>query len=129
MPNRPRRAWRVLGYLAMAVAGLAAIMWPPPSVQHAANRWLAYVWAAFLLLGGVACAVGDALDVWIGEYVGLVPLGLAWTIFGVSAAATRRPTAVAGAAALLAVALLLGARWRDVSALRREATRQVRGGR
>jgi hypothetical protein len=129
MPSRPRRAFRFLGYALVAFCGVAAILWPPQSVSHAATSPLVYVWITFLIVGGLACAAGAAWDAWLGEYIGLWPLITAFAVFAVSALATGRLVAASGGACLLAIACWLVARWQEVAVLRREATRQQQAGR
>lgn len=107
----------------MAVAGLASVIWPAPSVSRAAAYGLAYIWAVFLALGGSTAAVGAATDRWLGEYIGLPLLTTTFGIYGLAAATAGRVTSIAGAAALTSIALLLAARWRDVAIVRREADR------
>jgi HAMP domain-containing protein len=124
VPYRPRRAARFAGYALIAVCGLAAMLWPPPSVSRTANS-LIWVWIVSILAGGVACAVGAGLDVWLGEYVGLWPLITAFAVFGISALATGQLVSIAGGTCLLAIAFWLLARWQEVAVLRREADRQV----
>jgi len=122
----PRRISRVLGYGLMALAGLAALAWPAPSVRAATSATsgaLVYMWAALLAVGGLSCALGSALDRWLGEYVGLWPLVTTFAVYALAASGSGRWTAVAGACALGSIALLLLARWRDVALIRREAAR------
>jgi hypothetical protein len=120
------RWFRVAGYALLALAGCAAVAWPTPSVRAAAAPTagaLVYVWAAMLIVGGLASAVGAARDRWLGEYAGLWPLIMTWAVYALAALATGRPTAIASAAALGGVALILLARWRVVASIRREAAR------
>lgn len=123
MAYRPRRYGRLAGYLLIAITGAAAMLWPPPSVTHATSVPLTFVWAWFLVVGGIASASGAATDLWLGEYVGLWPLIVATAVFGISSLATGHWYTVAGGCFLLAVASWLWARWQDVAVLRREATR------
>lgn len=125
-----RRRWsRVVGYSLMALAGVFAIAVPAPSVQEAAEsaRYLAMVWAIMLVVGGVASAIGAALDRWLGEYAGLWPLITTFLVYAVSIAVTaaRNPPAWAGAALLGSIAFLLLSRWRDVAAVRHHALRHT----
>lgn len=129
MPYRPRRASRLLGYVLIALCGAAAVVWHPASVSQAARGPLFYVWALFLIVGGVVSAIGAGLDMWFGEYVGLWPIIASSTIFGLSALATGRWQAVAGGCFLLAVTCWLFARWQEVAVLRREADRDVQSDR
>lgn len=125
--SRPsvRRWTRVLSYTLMALAGLAAVLWPAPSVRAATGpvAGLVYLWAALLILGGVTSAAGAAADRWLGEYAGLWPLIVTFAVYGLAAGASGRVTSLAAACALGSIAFLLLARWRDVASVRREAVR------
>lgn len=125
LPLSSRRWGRVVGYALMAVAGLAAIVWPAPSVRAATSpaAALATVWAVLLLVGGACSLWGAAAGRWLGEYAGLWPLIVTWAVYALAAAATGRVTSIAAACALASIAALLLARWRDVAVIRREAAR------
>jgi len=126
MLTSPRRWTRVGGYSLMAVAGIAAMAWPTPSVRAATAPTagaLVYVWAGMLAVGGLSSAIGAALDRWLGEYAGLWPLVVTFWVYALAAGSTGRATSIAGACALSSIAMLLLARWRDVALIRREAAR------
>ena len=118
----PRRWSRVVGYALMAAAGAGAAIVPTPSVERVTGPAV-YLWAAFLLIGGVLCLYGAASDRWIGELAGLPLLYAAWGVYSVVLAATGGSAAVVASLALGAVGCLLYGRWRDVSLIRHEATR------
>lgn len=122
----PRRTLWVIAYGLMACAGGFALAFPTPAVRAATTATsgaLVYVWAALLVVGGLSSAVGSALDRWLGEYAGNLALAATFGVYALAAAASGRLTAIAGACALGAVAMLLCARWRDVAFIRREAAR------
>lgn len=127
-----RRVTRVVGYGLMSLAGLATMVWPAPSVAAAADgaRYLAYVWAAMLALGGVSSAIGAATDRWLGEYAGLWPLITTFFVYAITVAIAvnvNRLSAVGVAALLGSIGFLLLSRWRDVAAVRRAATSHSKG--
>lgn len=122
MRHTPPRVVRVVGYTLFGLAGLAAILWPAPSVA-AATGWLAHLWAAWLVAGGILSAAGAATDRWLGESTGLPLLIAAFGVYGLVVASSGRATSIAGALVLLALALVLVARWQDVAWIRREAAR------
>lgn len=116
-----RRKWRVAGYILIAAAGTVALISPAPSIARAVG-WLAYLWATWLLLGAGVCAVGGAVDRWLGEYTGLPLLIAALAAYAVVLTAGSWPAR--GFALLLAgFGSKLVARWQDVAAVRREALR------
>jgi hypothetical protein len=117
----------VAGYAMMAAAGAVAFAIPLSSIQ-ASTGWLVYVWAGFLLLGGLLCGWGAVTDRWIGELTGLPLISSAWGVYFVVLSLTRTVSGLAAALAFGAVALLLVARWRDISTVRREADRQAHPG-
>lgn len=111
----------------MAAAGGVAFAIPVSSIQ-ASTGWLVYLWAAFLLLGGLLCGWGAVTDRWIGELAGLPLISSAFGVYFVVLFLTRTVGGAAAALAFGAVALLLVARWRDISTIRREADRQAHPG-
>src|SRR5258706_35666 len=54
-----RRWTRVVGYALMAVAGIAAMVWPAPAVRAATNPLgiVAYLWRALVGIGGLPWAI------------------------------------------------------------------------
>lgn len=124
---RPRRGVRVAGYAMMAAAGGVAFAIPVGSIQSATG-WLVYLWAGFLLVGGILCGFGAVTDRWIGELAGLPLISSAWGVYFVVLALARTVNAAAAALAFGAVALILFARWRDISTIRQEADRQANPG-
>ncbi len=124
---RPRRIVRVVGYAMMASAGAVAFAIPVGSIR-ASTGGLVYFWAAFLLVGGILCGFGAVTDRWIGEYAGLPLISTAWGVYFVVLALARTVNALAASLAFGAVALILFARWRDISMIRREADRAAHPG-
>ncbi|MFI7072040.1 hypothetical protein [Micromonospora sediminicola] len=121
---QPRRWSRFAGYAMMAAAGVGAALVPTPSVQEATGP-LVYLWAGFLTVGGLLSAYGAATDRWIGEHIGLPLLWAAFGVYALILASLLAPASVVASLALAAFALLLFGRWRDVVAIRREATREA----
>ncbi|GAB3856531.1 hypothetical protein GCM10029963_53060 [Micromonospora andamanensis] len=124
MASQPRRWSRVAGYAMMAAAGVGAAAYPTPSVQDATGP-LVYLWASFLMLGGLLAAAGAATDRWIGEHIGLPLLWAAHGVYAVVLLSSLAPASVVASLALAGFALLLYGRWRDVATVRLEATRQA----
>ncbi len=122
LPGPPRRVVRVAGYVMMAAAGAVAFAIPVRSIESSTG-WLVYLWAAFLLVGGLLCGYGAVTDRWIGELLGLPLISSA---FGVYFVVLGLAFTVPGAAISLvfgAISLFLLARWRDISIVRQEADR------
>lgn len=118
--------WRLLttGYVLLALAGAAAMIWPSPSVAASGGRVWAAVWACLLVIGGTTSAYGAARKLYRWEYAGLPALISVWIVYALaslSLVATGFLDRLAGACALFAVASMLAARWRDVSTVRRAA--------
>lgn len=120
---------QVAAYVAFTGAGLAAALFPSPSVQESSGRILALVWVVFLIAGGAFSAVGRMMGRWIGEYVGIPLLAGAFAVYVIALAwstiATGRLTGITAAAALAAILFLVAARWFEVNQIRVEA---IRGG-
>lgn len=126
MANVSVRQWaRATGYTLIVFSGVAAAIWPAPSVRAAAGPMssLVYVWVVLLIVGGGCSAIGAATGRWLGEYVGLWPLIFTFAVYGIAAGATGRTTSLTAAFALGSIGVLLYARWRDVALVRQEAVR------
>lgn len=122
-----RRGVRVTGYAMMAAAGAVAFAIPISSIKSSTG-WLVYVWASFLLLGGIAAGLGAFTDRWIGELLGLPLITSAWAVYFVVLTLARTASALAAGLAFGAVALGMWARWQDVSTIRQEADRAAHPG-
>ncbi len=116
---------RTLAYAGIAASGVAAILKPPTSVEDAAPSLVVSVWALLLAVSAAICAVGSAMDRWVGEYIGLVPLGTTAMVFSLSVLGRGWPGA-AGGAFLFGVFWLLASRWQEVALLRTESTRHAK---
>jgi hypothetical protein len=125
--GRRIRGIRVAGYAMMAGGGATAFAIPVSSIQ-ATTGWLVYLWATFLLVGGLLAALGALTDRWIGELTGLPLISSAFAVYFVVLALARTVSAAAAALAFGAVALFLLARWHDVSTVRQEADRAAHPG-
>lgn len=127
MVQSGRRLVRVIGYTMMAAAGGVAFAIPINSIK-ASTGWLVYVWATFLLVGGIACGLGAFTDRWLGELLGLPLVSSAWAVYFVVLILARTASGAAAGLAFGAVAAILWARWQDVSMIRQEADRAAHPG-
>lgn len=133
-----RRAWlrraiqvvrwsRFAGYLFVACSGLASAFYPPTSITEATQgRPVLWVWSGLMVVSAAACAYGAAANHWVGEYIGLMPLGCVALAFGLAALA-RGSVGVAGGLFLVAFFWVLLSRWQEVALLRIEAVKRTRG--
>lgn len=124
--RRGTPGWGLLttGYALLALAGVAAILWPSPSVERAGGSMWATAWACLLVIGGSSSAYGAGRQLYRWEYAGLMPLVAVWLVYAIasfSLVATGLVDRLAGGLALLAVASMLAARWHDVATVRRAA--------
>lgn len=117
----PKFGWgrypRTFGYALLTACGVVLVTAPAPAVRASTFAAAVYVWAAFLIVGGILSAVGAGLDRWPGEYIGLWPIMTAFAVW--SLAALARPGALAFGLLLVAITVLFFARWRHVSRVRR----------
>lgn len=113
----PRFGWgrypRAVGYTILTGCGIVLIVAPAPVVRTSTYLAAVYVWAAFLVVGGALSALGAGLDRWMGEYVGLWPIMSAFAVWALAALA--RPNAFPFGLLMVAITLLLFARWRHVA--------------
>ncbi|MDD7930061.1 hypothetical protein [Microbacterium thalli] len=88
-------------YAAVGVAGVFAIVAPPPSVQTelAGWEWLITVWGALLILGGAGGFAGRLSRYWIVEVPALpfagIGIGVYFLILGTTATVTPFTTVAA----------------------------------
>ena len=125
--KRLRGHWiRLLGHLFLIAAGVSAIFIPPGSVLSSTGQIITYIWACFLILGGVLCASPIVTGQHFGELAGLPLLGSSVLVFGVvliyrtATGDGARGAAVVGFLAC-AFAVLLASRWVEVYRLHRPA--------
>ncbi len=116
-------AWSVFAF-----TGVAAFVWQSPSVEKTSgSTLLTTIWVVFLLGGGTCSALGRILGRWVGEYVGLPLLAGAFAVYAVallySTIVTTRLTGITAASALVAIFLLVIARWFEVNEIRIESVR------
>lgn len=121
------RGVRVAGYTMMAGAGGVAFAIPVSSIRDTTG-WLVYLWATFLLVGGILAGLGALTDRWIGELTGLPLISSAFAVYFVVLVLARTVPGAAAGLAFGAVALVLIARWQDVSQVRQEADRAAHPG-
>jgi hypothetical protein len=71
--HRRLRPWRAVGYLLLAMG--AIVIWWDPTRNVEPIPWpLRWVWASFIVLGGLSSAYGSLRDRWLHEFVSLPPL-------------------------------------------------------
>lgn len=119
---------RFTAYTSISLAGAAAMIWPPQSIRAATDSDglpTAYAWAGVLVVSAAFCAYGAFADRWIGEHIGLIPLGLMVMVFAGSALA-RGPMSWSGGLFLFGFFWGLVARWQEVTLIRIEAERAAR---
>jgi hypothetical protein len=125
--SRPRRVVRVVSYVMMAMAGALSFAIPVSSIE-ATTGWLVYLWAAFLLLGGILSGWGAVTDRWIGELLGLPLISSAFAVYFVVLGLAFTLRGSVASLALGGIAAFAFARWQDVSKIRQEADRQAHPG-
>jgi hypothetical protein len=96
------------------------------------SGYVVYLWAIFMMVGGVLCLLGSLSDRWIGEYAGLpLVISTVWLYGGILVAAgfTGELSYVRLAIGLLFISFGFKAlgRWQDIRDLVRAHGRRVRG--
>ena len=116
------RRTRYVSYLLMAFAGLVLA----PLAHHYDLRAVWSLTGAWLAVGGILAAHGTRRRRWPGEYVGLPLVWSAFVTFAVLTAMQARGVewpawlwSVVNTTILLAIALSLFSRWREVAASHR----------
>jgi hypothetical protein len=121
-----RRWFRVVGYSFVAGGGVVTLVYPPVTAFREISPTTGpfiYLWAALLTVGGITSAVGSASDIWLGEYAGLWPIIITFTIYGATSLFTGNHMQLGFSAILIGWACLLSARWHEVALIRIEAIR------
>ena len=117
--------WTRFGaYVLLSAAGIWSIVAPPVSVAATGTHRSSVAWAILLTGSSLWCAYGALTGKWIGEYVGLVPLGAAALAFALSAMARGGPS-IAGGLFLLGFAFIVVTRWQEVTILRIKAQQEA----
>jgi hypothetical protein len=112
---------RLAAYVLLAASGIFSVVRPPVAVAAAASHTIGpTAWAILLSASSLCCAYGAATDKWIGEYVGLAPLGFSVAAFSVAAFARGGPS-LAGGLFLSGFFFFLITRWQEVTILRIKA--------
>ena len=117
---------RAIGYGSIGLGGVASLLFPSfrsEGPMSLTGGPVMFLWAMLLAVGGLTSAVGSAADIWLGEYAGLWPIILTFTIYGLASALSGNLIELALALTILGWSLLLLARWREVAMVRSEALR------
>lgn len=115
-------------YLLLLAAGLLNLfpgMQPQVLRDTTESQVQLYTWAVVLIVSGGLCSYGSLRDVWWGEYIGLIPLFLICVIYGGSALFIGDGGITRGMF-LLALGLLVLARWEERAIQRAVAVREAR---
>lgn len=70
--HRRIRPWRAAAYLLLALGGIV-IWWDPTRNVEPVPWGIRWVWASFIVFGGLGAAYGAARDWWVHEF-GALPL-------------------------------------------------------
>lgn len=126
--TKPReQILRAAMYLSFLGSGSAALF-IPSSVIETEIGWARWVWACFLIIGGLSSLFSSLTGVWVGEYAG-IPLIL--TAVGTYAGALLAssggsPGQITVGLLQTAIAFGLAARWRDIRILSHPPERKRR---
>lgn len=118
-PSPRRRVARVLAYSLWVIAGILLTASPSEIIAGNTSGYIVYVWAIFMMVGGIFSFIGAATDRWIGEYTGLpLVISTLWLYGGILTVAsfTGEFSYVRLAIGLLFVSFGLKAlgRWQDI---------------
>lgn len=120
--HRRMRPWRAVAYLLLAAGGV--IIWVNPTRNvEPLPALIQWVWASFIVIGGVLAALGAITDRWLYEFVALplLSVGFGALVFVLAAGAGTGRWAFAAWLASIVVQTLRrwGGLWKFVTALRR----------
>lgn len=127
--HRKMRPWRALSYLLLAAGGLVIWIDPSRNIQPipVAIRW---VWASFIVVGGLVSMLGAVRDKWLYEFVALPLVVVGFTALVVvlcAGAGTGRWAFAAWLASIVVQTLRRwGGLWRFTGVLKRARRRERR---
>jgi|GEM_PF-6028725 len=82
--NKIQRWVYGINYALFSVAGVFAFFFPSQALENALQSFLVFVWAGFLVAGGLASLYSPLRNTWKGEMVGLPLLITSSWIFGIA---------------------------------------------
>lgn len=120
--HRRMRPWRAVAYFLLSLGGI--VIWIDPSRNAAALPWvIRWVWASFIVVGGMLSAVGAVTDRWLYEFVALPLVIVGFTALVIvlaGGAGTGRWAFAAWVASIVVqTARRWGGLWKFANALRR----------
>jgi hypothetical protein len=125
--HRKIRPWRAVAYFLLALGGIVIWLDPSRNVQPVPDG-LRWVWASFIVVGGLASSYGAIRDKWLYEFVSLPLLMMGFTAYVVVLCAGVGTGRLAFAAWLASIVVQTARRWaglwRFVTALKRANRRQ-----
>jgi hypothetical protein len=112
------RRFRTLMYILFTIAGIFAFIYPTQVIMSAVQISLAYLWAGFLVAGGLSSGYGSLRGRLAGETIGIPLLAASSAIFGGALFGYGQTSASFSIGCVFwGLAFGLGARWLDVKNL------------
>lgn len=124
------RGLRGLMYLGLIFSGIFITLDPSELVARQVSDTVAYFWSISMALSALICACGAITDRWIGEFTGLPLLISVLAFYGISAILAYNVSGflvVGYGLTMIAFALGLIGRYRDVRKIRVQASRGTEG--
>lgn len=125
--HRKIRPWRAVAYLLLSLGGV--VIWIDPSRNVEPLPWsIRWIWASFLVVGGLISGLGAIRDKWLYEFTALPLIIVGFTAYVVVLCAGVGTGRLAFAAWLASIVVQTARRWaglwRFVSALKRANRRR-----
>ena len=130
--HRKIRPWRAAAYFLLALGGL--IIWWDPTRNVEPVPWLVrWVWASFIVVGGLGAAYGAARDKWLYEFAALPLIVVGFGVMVLVLVAGDGSTGRLAFACWLGSVVVQAARrwvglWRFNRQLRKARQQQQKGG-
>ena len=109
---RVTRVIQFVIYVLMIVAGARILIAPPLTFEGVLGTFFVYVFASFVLIGGLLAGVAVLPGIWWLERSGLIALGTGLLIYAIVTVALG--SSIVGTAVCTAFALTFANRWRDI---------------
>lgn len=128
VPKNTGRWLLVLSYVSFIGAGVWATIYTSQLLESAGvGKLVQYLWATFLILGGLGSLLSVVRGLWFGEYTGLILMATGFGVYGAAAGLTSggSPGRLALACMFMGITGLILWRWRLVQVVMQQRRKEA----